>query len=149
MAGVFFTMTTPEVTLVAATAKTVLEAFAAANHRFIIHEIRVMFKGKTVGNEPVTVEEIQATGAGTGTAGTPVKRNPDDPETLQSDFVYNNTGEPTGITVVSTWYIHPQSGIVQPYPIDRPIQVPGSDRYGIRCTADEGVNVVVHLDCEE
>ena len=149
MAGVFFTMTTGEVTLVAATAKTAIEVLAATNHRCLIHEIRVMFKGTTVANEPVTIEEIRFTGSGTGTAGTEVKRMVDDSEALQTSFEYNHTVEPTGITVLSNWYIHPQSGIVQPLPINRPISVPGGDFWGIRCTADDAVTVGVHIEAEE
>jgi hypothetical protein len=149
MAGVFFTMTTGEVSLIAATAKTVIEVAAAANHRCLIHEIRVMFKGTTVANEPVTIEEIQFTGSGTGSAGTARKRMVDDSETLQTGFEYNHSAEPTGITVVSNWYIHPQSGIVQPLPINRPIPVPGGDFWGIRCTADDAVTVGVHIEAEE
>jgi hypothetical protein len=149
MAGVHFTMDTGEVSLSAATTKTAIEVAAAANHRCHIHEMRIMFKGVSVSNEPVTVEEIRIGTSGTGSAGTAVKRMPDDSETLQTGFEYNHSAEPTGITVLSTWYIHPQSGIVQPLPINRPIPIPGGDLWGIRCTADDAVTVGVHIEAEE
>lgn len=149
MSGVRFTMLTPEVDLVAATAKTIIEVTAAANHRVLLHEIRVMFKGTTVGNEPVTVEEIVCSVSGTGTAGTPRKRLPDDPETLQTSFEHSLSGEPTVSYVLGQWYIHPTSGIIQPLPLDKPIVIPGGDIWGLRLTADDAVVAMAHLEAEE
>lgn len=149
MSAVGFFMTTGEVSLTGASAKTVIAVTAAANHRALIKVIGVFFKGVTVSNEPVTVDLIRCTNAGTGTAGTPVKLHPDDPETLATDFVYNNTVEPTGITVLKTWYIHPQSGYEVVLPFDGPYPLPGGDFMGIRCLADDDVTVGVNIEGEE
>jgi hypothetical protein len=144
MAGVFFHMDTGEVSLIAATAKTVIEIAAAANHRCLIHEMTVMFKGITVTNEPVTVELTRFAASGTGTAGTPQKLDPDYSEAIQTGFEYNHSVEPASQTVLRTWAIHPQSGIIYPLPINRPEPIPGGDFLGIRCTADDAVTVLVH-----
>lgn len=149
MAGVYFYMDTGEISLGAATAKTCIEIGAAANHRVLIHEISVMFKGTAVANEPVTVQLTRFAATGTGTAGTANKYDPDYSETLQTAWEYNSTVEPASQTVLKTWAIHPQAGIVQPLPFDRPIPVPGGDFVGIRCTADDAVTVLVSVVAEE
>ncbi len=149
MAGVYFTMGTGEISLSAATAKTILEVTAASNHRVLIHEIAVMFKGVTVSNEPVTVELTRFAATGTGTGGTPQKVDPDYSETIQASFKYNDTAEPATQTVLRSWAIHPQSGIIYPLPINRPIPVPGGDLIGIRCTADDVVTVLADIVAEE
>lgn len=149
MSAVGFFMTTGEVALVAATAKTVIAVTGATNHRSLIKTIGIFFKGTTVSNEPVTVDLIRCTNAGTGDAGAPVKVDPDMSETLQIDFVSNLSAEPTGITVLKTWYIHPQSGYEIVLPFDGPYPLPGGDFMGIRCTADDVVTVGINLEGEE
>ena len=149
MSGIFFTMNTPEVSLVATTAKTIFEMTAAANHRVFLHEISIMFKGISVSNEPVTIELTRFATTGTGTAGTSQKVDPDYSETLQATWKYNDSVEPATQTVLRTWYIHPQSGMIYPLPFDRSIPIPGSDLIGIRCTADDAVTVGAYFVAEE
>lgn len=149
MAGVFFTMNTGEISLTGASAKTIWEMTAAANHRILIHELSIMFKGTAVGNEPVTIELTRFATTGTGTAGTSQKVDPDYSETLQATWKYNDTVEPASQTALRTWYIHPQSGIIYPLPFDRLIPIPGADLIGIRCTADDAVTVGALILAEE
>ena len=149
MAGVFFTMNTGEMSLSAAAAKTIWEMTAAANHRVLIHELSIMFKGVSVGSEPVTIELTRFATTGTGTGGTSQKVDPDYSETLQATWKYDDSVEPTSQTILRTWYIHPQSGIIYPLPFDRLIPVPGADLVGIRCTADDAVTVGAHFLAEE
>ena len=149
MAGVGFYMSAAEIALVATVAKTIIEVTAAANHRALLEQIGFFFDGVTVGNEPVVVELIRIGTTGTGSAGTPIKRDPDMSETLQVDFKYNFTVEPTGITVLKRWNIHPQSGYEVILPITAPIPLPGGDLVGIRCTAPDVVNVLVNVEGQE
>ena len=149
MSGVGFYMTTGEVSLVATTAKTVIEVTAAANHRAVIKKLHLWFKGTSVTEESVTVDLIRIGTTGTGSAGTPTKRDPDMSETLQVDFKYNFTVEPTGITVLETFSIHPQSGYAEVLPIEWPIPIPGGDLYGIRCNSDNNVTVIANILGEE
>ena len=149
MAGVFFTMNTGEISLVAATAKTIWEMTAAANHRALIHEISIMFKGVSVSKEPVTIELTRFATTGTGTGGTSQKVDPDYSETLQATWKYDDSVEPGSQTVLRTWYIHPQSGMIYPLPFDRLIPVPGADLIGIRCTADDVVVAGAYVVAEE
>ena len=149
MAGVFFTMRTGEVSLVATTAKTIWEMTAAANQRVLLHSISVMFKGTTVSNEPVTIQLTRFAVTGTGTAGTAQKVDPDYSETIQTTWKYNDTVEPASQTVLDEWFIHPQSGLIYPLPFDRLWPVPGGDLVGIRCTADDAVTVGATFLAEE
>ena len=149
MAGVGFYMSAAEIALAAATAKTIIEVTAGANHRTLVEQIGFFFDGVTVGDEPVVIELIRIGTTGTGSAGTPVLRDPDMSETLQVDFKYNMSVEPTGIVVLKRWNIHPQSGYEVILPITAPIPVPGSDLVGIRCTAPDVVNVLVNIEGQE
>ena len=149
MSSVGFYMATGEISLVATVGKTIIEVTAGANHRVIITSIGIFFKGKVVGNEPVTIDLIRIGTTGTGDAATPQKVDPDMSETLQVDFKEDMSVEPTGITVLKTWFIHPQSGIEIILPFDRPIIIPGSDLLGIWCKADEAVVVGCNVEGEE
>lgn len=149
MAGIGFYMTAGEISLTATVAKTIIEITAGTNHRARIDSIGFFFDGTTVTNEPVVVELIRITTTGTGTSGTPQKLDPDNSEALQISFKYNLSVEPTGITVLKAWNIHPQSGYEVILPLTRPIWLPGSDLIGIRCTAPNAVNVLVNVEGEE
>ena len=149
MAGVGFYISAAEVALVAATAKTVVEVTAGANHRALIHQIGFFFDAISVTAEPVVVELIRIGTTGTGSAGTPVKVDPDMSETLQVDFKYNMTVEPTGIVVLKRYNIHPQSGYEVILPLDRPFPLPGGDLMGLRFTAPAVVNVIVNIEGTE
>lgn len=146
MAGVGFIMSAAEIALVASTAKTIIEITAAANHRALLEQFGFFFDGATVTNEPVVVELISITTTGTGSAGTAQKKDPDMSETLQTSFKYNMTVEPTGITVLKRWNIHPQSGYEVIQPLTSPWPLPGADLIGIRCTAPDAVNVIVNVE---
>jgi hypothetical protein len=150
MSGVGFYMTTPEIALVATTPKSPITIVAAADHRVLIYRIGLFFDGQTVNNEPVDIKWSIITVDGTGTAGTPQKKNPSDDEALQVDFTYNYTSGPTFHT--STWlrfYVHPQTGLEIPFPTHKPWIINGGDRWGLQCTAQNNVNVVVNIEGEE
>ena len=149
MSGVGFYCVSGEVSLVASTAKTVLGLAAAANHRVHVNKVLVGFKGTAVSNEPVTVELIRFTGDGTGSAGTLQKRDADASETPEASFKYNYSAEPTGVTVLESFPLHPQGLWGETLPIELPIPVSGGDFWGIRCTADDAVTVMITLRCDE
>ena len=90
------------------TAKTILGLAPAANHRVFIKAFTVSFKGVVVTNEPVTVELIRFTSDGTGSAGTVRKKDVDASENVEAGFKYNYTVEPTGVTVLKSFSVHPQ-----------------------------------------
>lgn len=150
MSGVGFYITTPEIALAAATAKTVIHLTAGTNHRVLIYRMGFYFDGQTVGNEPVFIEWSLTPSGGSGsTAGTPQKVDPDDSETLQVDFVYNYTSEPSYGNIDARWYVHPQVYYELPLPVHKPIIIRGGNDGYLRFTAPDAVNVTVNIEGEE
>lgn len=143
--------TTADVALSAATAKTILSVINAANSLIRICELSVSFDGTSGTAEPVTVElcsSTQAT-AGTSTSQTPVQcRGPT--RTVQATGARNYTAEPTVLTVLKRWLVHPQTGLVIQFPLGRePEQVTTADAMCIRCTAPATVNAQAYIEFEE
>lgn len=147
-----YTGTTPaDVALSAATAKTVISVINAANALIRITEFGVSFDGTTAGNEPVLVELCSSTEAtaGTTTDGTPVQMY-GPTRTVQADYKYNYTAEPTTLTALKMWLVHPQTGIVVQHPLGREVeQVTTADAVCIRCTAPNTVNARAYMCWEE
>ncbi len=149
MSGVAFTCVSGEVSVVGGATDTIIGLAALANHRVHVKGVKLGFKGKTVTNEPVTVEYVRFTSDGTGTGGTVVKRDADASETVEAAFKHTYTVEPTGMTVLESIPIHPQGGIIEVLPIEAPIPVSGGDFWGVRITPDDTVIVIVTLICDE
>lgn len=143
--------TNGDIALSAATAKTIMMVINAANSLVRVVEFSVAFDGTSATAEPVTVELVSSTqaGAGTTTSHTIVQcRGPT--RTVQATGARNYTAEPTTLTVLKRWLVHPQTGITVQFPLGRePEQVVTADGLGIRCTAPATVNVAGHIEFEE
>lgn len=151
MAAGYIIKTVGDNALAAATAETVLNIINAANGLIRLVEFSVSFDGTSATAEPVTVElcfSTQAT-AGTSTAVTPVQiRGPT--RTVQATAARAYTAEPTVITVIKCWLVHPQLGLVVQFPLGRePEQTTTADGLLLRCTAPAAVNVQAYLEFEE
>jgi hypothetical protein len=148
MAGILCVAQTSEVALAAATVKTVLQVVAPANQRLKIKEWGVSFDGVSVTGEPVQVELLRQTTAGTMTALTPVKLVAGS-ETVQATAQHTATAEPTAGDILDSQEVHPQGGYGKIFPFNQEIEVPGGGRLGIRCTAPAIVNVRAKIVFEE
>lgn len=139
-----------EIALAAATAKTILQILAATNQRVAVKGFSVSFDGISATAEPVQVDFLRQTTAGTGgTAATPVKEGVGS-ETLQTTALKNIvTAEPTAGDVLRRYNVHPQTGREVRFGADEELLIPGGGRLGLRCTAPAVVNVVAHLTFEE
>lgn len=151
MSAGYVAETNGDIALTAATAKTILNVINAANGLIRITEMAVSFDGVSSTAEPVTVElcsSTQAT-AGTSTAHTIVQtRGPT--RTVQATAARNYTAEPTTLTVIKRWLVHPQTGLFVQFPLGRePEQVTTADGLCIRCTAPATVNVQAYMEFEE
>lgn len=142
-------VTTSEIALSAATAKTVLQLVAATNHRVKLLEWGVFFDGTSVSAEPVQVRLLRQSTAGTMSAATPVKVDDSLAETLLTTAQHTATAEPTAGDVLDVKEIHPQSGYEKILPLGQEIIIGGGDRLGIECTASAGVNVRAFMKFEE
>jgi hypothetical protein len=136
-----------EVALVTATAKTVVQITAPANQRIQIDGWSVSFDGVSGTAEPVVVELLRQTTAGTMTGTTPVRKGVGS-ETIQTTSQKNATVEPTAGDVLRRYEVHPQTGAEWKFD-PKEIEMAGGTRLGIRCTAPAGVNVVASIDAEE
>lgn len=140
---------TAEIVLTAATAKTVVQLVAAANHRVKILGWGVFFDGTSTTAEPVQVRLLRQTTAGTMTALTPTKRDNSLSESLLSTAQHTATAEPTAGDLLEALEVHPQQGYQVLYPLGVEPIVGGGGRVGIECTAPAGVNVRATIIFEE
>jgi hypothetical protein len=148
MAGIRAVALTNEVALSAATAKTVIQIVAASNHRVLVKEWGVFFDGDDPLAEPVQVELVKQSTAGTMSSLTPAKITPGS-ETLQTTAQHTASAEPTKSAVLDTVEVHPQSGYEKILPLGEEIIIAGDERLGIVCTAAGAVNVRAKIKFEE
>ena len=150
MARQFFTVGTGgEVTLSAGVAKTVLQLATPANQNAAIRSFSVCADGTSGTAEPMAIELVTQTTAGTMTSVTPAK-DPGAPGTVQCTAGKNASAEPTTTDIVREYELHPQDGMERVFggPGDE-ITVYGGSRIGLRITAPVGVNVRAFFSVEE
>ena len=148
MAGILGFVQTAEVALTAATARTVLQLVAPANHRVKVLGWGVFFDGVNTAAEPVQVRLLRQTTAGTMSGQTPVSIVPIT-ETIQTAGQYLATIEPTAGDAMDVVECHPQQGYEVKFPMGQEIVIGGAGRLGIECTAPAGVNVRAKMYFEE
>lgn len=144
--------TAGDISLSAATAKTILSAINAANSTIKLTELSVSFDGVTANAEPVTVELCSSTEATAGTATSHTMTQTGGPtRTVQATAKRNYTAEPTVLTVLKRWLVHPQGGaLLIQFPLGRePMQVTGGSALTIRCTAPAAVSCQGYMEIEE
>ena len=146
MAARFGRATIDGVTLVAATPTTILQLVAAANHAIRLTKLKIGFHGIVNTNEPVLVELVRQTTAGTMTGLTPVKSDDSIADTLDTTAQHTATVEPTEGDILDQFPVHPQTGIVEPI---EDIVIGAADRVGVRVTAPAGVDVDCTVCFEE
>jgi hypothetical protein len=149
MSGVNLAFTSGEVSLVAATPKTVLMLSAAAQHRVRLVGLSIYFKDTVVTDTPVKVELVRCTTAGTFSSGTPVKKDENAGETVQTTAGFNASAEPTITDILETKEIHPQTGEKFYWPFSQEAYIKGGNRFGIRCTSSQNQTVAANVDFEE
>lgn len=149
MSGIRFRTSSGEESIVAATAETVLQVVAAANHRVKITEYTVSFKGTSATDGPVFVQIRKQTTAGTSSAGTMVKEDTSVDETLQTTSRIDFTAEPTQSDIIDEFEVHPQTGTKVFLPLGQEILVAGGGRVGFTLTAPQNQTAVVSVAGEE
>jgi len=138
-----------DITLVAATVETLIQLVAAANHAFRVTEFSVGFDGTNNTHEPVEVELLRQTDAGTASSLTLVKADDSIADTLDTTAQKTFTVEPTPGDILGSWRVHPQTTlIIQAHDL-APIIVGAADRIALRATAANAVNCDVMMAFEE
>lgn len=140
----------------AGTARTMLNVIAAANRAIKATEIGVGFIGASGTAKPVLVELCTSTQAGAGsgsTAVTPAPTDPGDATTVQATAAKNfATTEPTVLTAIRRWHVHPQAGMVVQFALGREPRTDIAKALAIRITFETGettTNVSAYLEFEE
>lgn len=149
MARFFGVAQTAEIALSAATAKTVLQVVAVANHRVVVKRVGVYFDGTSTTAEPVQVRLLRQTTAGTMSALTLVKLDNGIGDTLLTTAQHTATVEPTASDVLDVAEVHPQQSYEWIYPLYEEPIIDGGGRIGIECTAPAAVNVRAKVIFEE
>lgn len=151
MNGYILTSGASAVALSAATAKTILGVVAASAVTARLTEFGVSFDGATSTAVPVLVELCDSTGAGAGTPGaTPTpKQIRGAARTAQCTGGNAYSAEPTTLTVIKQWLVHPQTGMVKQSPLGREEEHTGAGGLFLRCTAPATVNVRAYMEFEE
>lgn len=139
----------PSEALAAATAETVLQLVAAANHRIKLLGFSASFDGASTTAVPVLVELVRQSTAGTSSANTPTKRDDSIADSLLTTARQQFTVEPTTGDIMEEYLCHPQQGLVILYPLGVEPICGGGDRIGIRVTAPAVVNCRVTMIFEE
>jgi len=130
-------------------AKTLLQLIAAANHAIEVLEVGAGFHGTTNTNEPITVELVRQTTAGTMSSATPVKADDSVADSLDTTAQHTATAEPTTTDVLRAWAVHPQTGLVYQVGPEDAIVVGAGDRVGLRVTAANDVDADAYLVFKE
>lgn len=136
----------------AATVETILQVVAGSTKPVRISRFGVSFNGVDVTDQPVRVELLRLTSAGTSSAYTPKKLDPNSEASIATARTAH-TAEPTADDILEVHYVSPAGGniveVFSPgYPDERPIVAPNG-RLGIRVLAADAVNVNAFLIFDE
>jgi hypothetical protein len=139
----------------AGTAKTVLNVIAASNRRFVVTEFGIGFIGASGSAKPVLVELCTSTQATAGSGSSSVTiaaADPGNASTVQATANKGYTGEPTALTAIRRWRVHPQAGLIVQFPLGREPSPDINKGMCIRVTfesAETTTNVDAYLEFEE
>jgi hypothetical protein len=138
----------------AGTAKTVLNVIAAANRAVKITEVGVGLIGASGSAKPVLVELCTSTqaSAGTSTAVTPAATDAGDATTVQATAAKAYSAEPTALTPIRRWRVHPQAGMVVQFPLGREPRSDIAKALALRVTFESGettTNIDAYIEFEE
>lgn len=141
-----------QVALAATTAKSVLGVKAHANSGLELYAVDVSFDGIVGGNEAVLIEVCRCTWAtnSPGTNSTSVTPAPLYGPRQTAGFTAGKTWttEPTALTVLEEFRIHPQgSGIIQ-LPLGQAYDCDLAEGFVLRMTADDAVNARATMKVE-
>lgn len=137
MANQPLAVTANNISLSAATEKSVLQIVAPTHIRLKVTGFTIGFAGTSGTDGPVLVRLIRTTTAGTSTSTTPVKMRPGTDETIQSTAGRDFSAEGTNGDVVWEDRVHPQSSKSVYFPLGLEIDMAGGTRLALKCNAPQ------------
>lgn len=138
-------------------AKTALNVIAPAGHGMVLVMFEISFDGVTASAVPALVELCQSTQATAGTsaasAPTPVQiRGRARTGATAPTTGHNYTAEPTALSVIKQWYVHPTSGLTLQFPLGREVECDPSGgtikALALRVNVTANVNVRAGMEVE-
>lgn len=138
-----------ETAVAAATAETLIQLVAAANHRAALVGYGVGGTGTSNTEEPGNIDILRQADAGTSSALTLVKLDDSIAETLLTTGLQLFTVEPTPGDLLRSNTLHPQASMDIRDAFSREIIIGGSDRLGLRATFADAQALDAYMDFEE
>lgn len=129
--------------------KTLLQLVAATNHAIVLIELGASFHGTSNTAEPILVQLMRQTTAGTMSAATVRAADDSIGDTFDTTAQHTATAEPTASDILRMWTIHPQTGLIWQAHDLAPVIVGAGDRLGLVVTAAASVNADAYLVFEE
>lgn len=102
--------TSANLTIAAATAKTILALVADANAALIVPELSFSFGGTAVDGDQVTCTVLRSGSGGTGTPRSPVRMSAIHSGSVQASGLENYSTNPSGGVEIFREIVHPQVG---------------------------------------
>jgi hypothetical protein len=139
-----------DVALTAATKEGIIGVRSGSAFGLVLVEFSISFDGTSATAEPVTVslDEWDGTTAGTSTSVTPVQiRGQDITHGLTCGKDFTGT-QPTVLTTIKEYLVHPQTGIVLQFPLGREPEAIESQGWLISGTAPATVNARGYQEVE-
>jgi len=134
----------------AATAETLVQIVAVANHRVALTGYGVGSRGTSNTEAPGVIDLIRQTSAGTSSALTTRAKQATLSETLLTTALEDFTVEPTdGGDIPRTHTLHPQAAFDIRDAFSREIILGGSERFGIRADFADAQVLDAYMDFEE
>jgi len=135
---------------------TFINVIAPSGHGLTLVEFDIAFDGVTASAVPCFVELCQSTQATAGTAGlstAPVQIRGRATSGQAPTAGYNYTAEPTALTVVKSWYVSPNGGVlVYQSALGREVECDSSGgtikAIALRITPTAAVNVTGNMEVE-
>lgn len=126
--------------LAAAAVETLIQGVASSSKGVELVRWAVSFNGSSVSEQPVRVDLLRVSSAGTSSAFAPIKLDPTSDSALMTART-SHTAEPTPGDVIETHYVTPAGGLLYiQYAPDERVKVPASTRLGIRVLSPSAVN---------
>jgi len=133
----------------ASVSETILQVVAGAARRVNLVRWGISFNGVSVSDQPVRVELIRLSSAGTSTAYVPKKMDESSDAPAASGRTAH-TAEPTAGDVLEVHYVTPAGGnLIEAYAPDERAVVQVNGRLGIRVLSTAALNVNSFLIFEE
>jgi hypothetical protein len=151
MADLILQVPTGEVSLTGGTAKTVLTLKAPTNQRLKLKGLEVFGKGTSNTDTPVRCEiGLITTDGQTPPTITPLPNDGDLGETPQGTYKGPYSSEPSTYgSILRTWEVHPQTGLVVYFPMHDEIKLKGGQELGVRLTSTQSETFSVNAIVEE